>query len=56
MASAQANGNIDNGEDGEPPRIDMEAHQRTFDSLMTLTKYGTVIVALILIGMAVFLL
>lgn len=43
-------------DNGEPPRTDFADHQRTFDALIGLTKWGIAIVALILVGMWIFLL
>ncbi|MEO1103671.1 MAG: aa3-type cytochrome c oxidase subunit IV [Pseudomonadota bacterium] len=42
-------------ETGEPPRTSIEDHKRTYDAFMGFTKWGTLIVAVILIGLLVFL-
>ncbi|XWN32544.1 MAG: aa3-type cytochrome c oxidase subunit IV [Devosia sp.] len=54
MAGDSANGtNVDNG---EPPQTDIAEHQKTFDRLISLTKWAIIVVAVILIGLAYFLL
>ncbi|WMS44977.1 aa3-type cytochrome c oxidase subunit IV [Acuticoccus sp. MNP-M23] len=41
--------------DAEPPRTTIEEHQQTYDGFISLTKWSTICIALLLIGMAVFL-
>lgn len=41
--------------DEEPPRNTMAEHEATYNAFLTLTKWGIAVVALILIGMAIFL-
>ncbi|MEM0906086.1 MAG: aa3-type cytochrome c oxidase subunit IV [Pseudomonadota bacterium] len=43
------------GDDEGPPQIDMAEHQRTYDAFMNITKWGIIIVVVVLIAMAVFL-
>jgi hypothetical protein len=38
------------------PSMDYAEHERTFNGFLTATKWGTIVVVLILIGMAIFLL
>jgi len=39
----------------EPPRTTIEEHQQTYDGFISLTKWTMIFIALLLIGMAVFL-
>lgn len=41
--------------DAEPPRTTIEQHQQTYDGFISLTKWTIIFIALLLIGMAVFL-
>jgi hypothetical protein len=41
---------------GEPPRTTLEEHERTYERFLGLTKWAVAVVALVLIGMALFLL
>jgi hypothetical protein len=41
---------------GGPPRTDFEEHQRTYERFLGLIKWAVAVVALVLIGMALFLL
>lgn len=54
----QGHQRLERGYNGDeaPPRTDISEHQRTFDALLTLTKWGIAVVVLVLIGLAVFLL
>ncbi|WP_420391579.1 aa3-type cytochrome c oxidase subunit IV [Acuticoccus sp.] len=42
--------------DAEAPRTSIDDHQRTFETFLNLIKWTVGVVALVLIGMAVFLL
>ncbi|MFZ4807318.1 MAG: aa3-type cytochrome c oxidase subunit IV [Hyphomicrobiaceae bacterium] len=37
------------------PAMDYKEHVRTYEGFVTATKWGTILIALIVIGMAVFL-
>ncbi|MBJ3775705.1 aa3-type cytochrome c oxidase subunit IV [Acuticoccus mangrovi] len=41
---------------GEPPRSELADHMRTYEAFLSLMKWGIILIALLLIGMAVFLL
>lgn len=43
-------------DEGPPPKTSIEDHKATFEAFLNLVKWGVLAVALLLIGMAVFLL
>jgi len=42
-------------DDEDAPRTSMEEHKATYEAFLNLMKWGVVVVALLLIGMAIFL-
>lgn len=42
-------------DDATPPKIDMDHHNATYDGFLQVAKWGVIIVAVVLIGMLIFL-
>lgn len=54
MAGDSSHSAPQNG-DGDAPKTSFEDHKQTFDAFLGLIKWGVAVVAILLIGMAVFL-
>lgn len=42
-------------DDGTPPKIDMDEHRATYEGFLSVTKWGVIIVIILLVGMLIFL-